>query len=200
MISAFLRSRSTILTGSALLLALAIPAHGQDDKEPHWRKYKKLQPAANITVTVEKAANGKPISNASVLFRASRNGKDQGSLEIKSDPDGNAKIDIIEIGSHVTVQVIADGFATNATEFDVATDTKAVLIKMDKPRAQVSVYQDNDGKASQRSAGVQEPAHVVKPKRTNPAPAVPPAAPPAATTDPTAPTTTAPAPAPSTPQ
>ncbi len=189
MISAFLRSRSTILTSTALLLSLAVPAHGQNDKEPHWRKYKKLRPAATITVTVEKAANGKPISNASVLFRASRDGKDMGSLEIKTDPDGNAKLDIIEIGSHVTVQVIADGFATNASEFDVPTDTKDVLIKMEKPRAQVSVYQDNDGKPAQRPAGVQEPAHIVKPKKT-PAPTAPQPAP---TADPTAPTT-APAP------
>jgi hypothetical protein len=40
-----------------------------------------------------------------------------------------------------------------------------VVMKMEKPRAQVSVYQDNDGKASQRPAGVQEPAHVVQPKK-----------------------------------
>jgi uncharacterized surface anchored protein len=159
MISAFFRSRTTVVLGSVVVLGFAVSAHGQNDQ--HWRKYKKLAPAATITVLVEKAANGNPISNASVVFRATREGKDEGSLEIKTDPDGNAKIDIIEIGSHVTVQVIADGYATAAAEFDVPGDEKSVLIKMEKPRAQVSTYQDNDGKVSQRPAGVQEPRPMI---------------------------------------
>ncbi|MEO7029699.1 MAG: carboxypeptidase regulatory-like domain-containing protein [Acidobacteriaceae bacterium] len=161
------------------MLALTVSAPGQTER--HGRNYKPLAPAANITVTVEKASNGKPISNAAVVFRASRQGKLQGSLEIKTDPDGNAKIDIIEVGSHVTVQVIADGYATAASEFDVPGDQKSVLIKMVKPRAQVSVYQDNDGKASQRPVGVQEPPPLAKPKKPV-APTTGPNAPPAAVT------------------
>jgi hypothetical protein len=174
MISAFSRLRSTLLTGSIFALAFAVPAHGQSG--PQYRKTKALPPAARITVTVEKATNGKPLENAAVIFRASKEGKETGSLEIKSDPDGNAKIDIIEVGSHVTIQVIADGFATAATDFDVQTDEKNVLITMEKPRAQVSAYEDNHGKASQRPVGVQEPPPIAKPK-----PATPPAAAPAAT-------------------
>jgi hypothetical protein len=172
MISAFLRPRTTVLLGSALVLAFAVSAHGQ--KEEHWRKTKKLAPAGRITVTVEKAANGKPISNAAVIFHASRDGKDQGSLEVKTNPDGEAKIDIIEIGSHVTVQIIADGFSTGAAEFDLPGEEKNVLIKMEKPRAQVSAYQDNDGRPSQRPPGVQEPPPIApkkKPATTTPPPA-----------------------------
>lgn len=179
MISAGFHRCSTLLAGSALALVFAISAPGQTER--HGRKYKALQPAANITVMVEKASNGKPISNAAVVFYASREGKSQGSLEIKTDPDGHAKIDIIEIGSHVMVQVIADGFATAASEFDVPGDEKTVLIKMDKPRAQVSVYQDNDGKASQRPAGVQEPPPLIKPKKPAP-PTTGPNAPPTSVT------------------
>jgi hypothetical protein len=171
MISVFFRSRSTFVMGSALALALVVPAHGQTER--HGRKYKPLAPAANITVLVERANNAKPISNASVVFRATRDGKDQGSLEVKTNPDGEAKIDIIEIGSHVSVQVIADGFATNAMEFDVAGEEKNVVLKMEKPRAQVSTYQDNDGKASTRPPGVQEPPPM-KPKKVYPAAAPPP--------------------------
>jgi hypothetical protein len=172
MISAFFRTRSTFLTGSALALALVVPAHAQT--EHHGRNYKPLAPAATITVLVERANNAKPIPNASVVFHATRDGKDQGSLEVKTDPDGNAKIDIIEIGSHVNVQVIADGFATNAMEFDVPSDEKSVVLKMEKPRAQVSTYQDNDGKASTRPPGVQEPPPM-KPKKVTPPPTPPPA-------------------------
>lgn len=170
MISAFLRLRSIFVTGSVLALALAVPAlpiHSQT--EHHGRKYKPLAPAAVITVTVERATNGKPISNASVLFRASKAGQDQGSLEVKTNEDGKAKIDIIEVGSHVKVQVIADGFATNAMEFEVPGDEKSVVLKMEKPRAQVSTYEDNDGKASTRPAGVQEPKPMAPVKKTTPA-------------------------------
>jgi lipoprotein-anchoring transpeptidase ErfK/SrfK len=176
MISAFSLPRTTFLLGSAFVLALAVPAHGQNDE--HWRKTKKLAPAGRITVTVEKAANGKPISNAAVIFRASKNGKDEGSLEVKTNPDGEAKIDIIEIGSHVTVQIIADGFSTGATEFDLPGEEKNVLVKMEKPRAQVSAYQDNDGKPSSRPPGIQEPRPIAPKKVT------PPPTPPATTTPP----------------
>jgi hypothetical protein len=170
MISAFSRTRSTFVVGLALALTLAVPAlpiHSQT--EHHGRKYKPLAPAATITVTVERATNGKPISNASVVFRASKAGQDQGSLEVKTNEDGKAKIDIIEVGSHVQVQVIADGFSTNAMEFEVPGDEKSVVLKMEKPRAQVSTYEDNDGKAATRPAGVQEPPPLKVPKKTPPA-------------------------------
>lgn len=152
-----------------LAVPLSAAAQQPEKKEYHGRKYKALAPAATITVVVEKAQNGKPISNAAVIFRAKKDGKDQGGLEIKTNPDGEAKIDIIEIGSHVAVQVIADGYATNSTEFEVPSDTKSILVKMEKPRAQVSAYQDNDGKDATRPVGVQEPPPVVVKSRKAPA-------------------------------
>lgn len=174
--SAFVCKRSILLTGSALMLLFALSAQGQT--EVHGRKYKALQPAANITVKVEKATNGKPISNAAVIFHASRDGKQQGNMEVKTNPEGDAKVDIIEVGSRVSVQIIADGYATSATEFDVTAATKNVVIKMERPRAQVSVYENNDGKASQRPAGIQEPPPMIKMKKkpaTTYAPTVAPA-------------------------
>ncbi len=188
MISTLFRQRKTLYVGSALAVVLAVSASGQTER--HGRKYKALQPAANITLKVERASNGKPISNAAVIFHAARVGKNQGSLEVKTNSDGEAKIDIIEVGSHVSVQVIADGFATNSADFDVPGDEKTVLIKMEKPRAQVSVYQDNDGKASQRPAGVQEPPPLAKSKKSVPPTTGPNAAPASAT--PVAPQTSSP--------
>jgi len=144
--------------------------------ETHARGWKPLPPTAHIVVTVVKGFNGKPLQNAAVVFHAVRNGKNDGNLEVKADEEGKAAIDVIEVGSHLTVQVIASGFATSATEMDVDGPTKALEVKMLRPRAQVSVYQDNDGKASQEKPGLQEPAHGTDPKPA--APVTPPATPP----------------------
>jgi hypothetical protein len=107
-------------------------------------------------ITVLKAFNGKPFENAGVVFHAIRNGKSDGNLEVKTDPDGNAKIDVLEVGSHVLVQVIASGYATAATEFDLPSDGKQLTLKLQRPQAQVSQFVDNDGKPSQTQPGVQE--------------------------------------------
>jgi hypothetical protein len=129
---------------------------------------------------VEKGFNGKPLMNAAVVFHALRNGQNDGNLEVKTDPDGKATIDVIEIGSQVTVQVIASGFATYAGEMNVDGPSKELLVKLERPKAQVSDYVDNDGKASQVQPGVQE--HVVAkpagPPSPAPAPPVAPSGPP----------------------
>jgi hypothetical protein len=148
--------RSGLLVGAVGLL-VGLPVHAQT--EQHGRRYKPLPPASKVSVTVEKASNGKPIENAAVIFNAYQNGRKTGTMETKTDPDGVASIDVIEVGSHVQVQVIADGYATNASEFDLGKDEKKLLLKMEKPRAQVSAYENNDGKAAQISPGVQEPKH-----------------------------------------
>jgi hypothetical protein len=65
---------------------------------------------------------------------------------VKTDPEGKATIDVIEIGSQVTVQVIANGFATYAGDMNVDGPSKELLVKLQRPKAQVSDYEDNDGK------------------------------------------------------
>jgi hypothetical protein len=133
----------------------------------HGRKYKALPPTAHIVVTVLKSFNGKPLENAAVVFHAVREGKNDGNLEVKTDSEGKATIDVIEMGSHLTVQVIAPGFATSAQAFDVDAPTKELLVKLIRPRAQVSEFEDNDGKASQVKPGVQEPPKPVAPPVTS---------------------------------
>lgn len=140
---------------SAALLAGAMAGTSASAQE-HGRKWQPPPPTATVVVKVIKAFNGKPYENAGVVFHATRNGKDDGNLEVKSDPDGNAKIDVLEVGSHVTVQVIASGYATAAAEFDLPAEGKEMTLKLERPRAQVSTYVDNDGKASQTNPGVQE--------------------------------------------
>jgi hypothetical protein len=147
--------------GLAIAAAAAQVAGAQS--EQHGRKWQPLPPTAHIVVTVVKGFNGKPLPNAAVVFHAVRDGRNDGNLEVKTDPDGKATIDVIEQGSQVTVQVIANGFATSATELYVDGPTKELEIKLQRPRAQISNYTDQSDKPAQVKPGIQEPAH------TNPA-------------------------------
>lgn len=170
----------------ALLLAFAlascIPALAQDSTTKRGRKYKPPPATSHIQVTVLKKFNGKPISNAAVVFDSTLNGKDEGSLEVKTDPDGKAAIDVIPTGSTVRVQVIASGFATFADEYVVSEPTREISVSMLRPQEQLSSYQDNEGKSSSRKPGVQEPirptAPAAKPQTPPPTPQTTPPQPP----------------------
>lgn len=179
-------SRRTLAVRFALLLIfssiLVCSALGQDAPPEHrGRKYKSPPPTSHIEVDVTKKFNGKPVVNAAVVFDSTLNGKDEGNLEVKTDPDGKATIDVIETGSTVRVQVIAPGFATFAEEYLVDGPSKSISVALVHPQDQISGYVDNDGKASTRKPGVQEP---IRP--TPPASSKPPAAstPPASSTPP----------------
>ena len=152
-----LKQRMGRVLATAMAVGLSVAAGAQSDT--HGRKFKPLPPTAHVVVTVEKGFNGKPLENASVIFHSMLNGKEDANLEMKTDPDGKASIDLLEVGAHVTVQVIARGFNTYAMDFDVTKDDKDVLVKLQRPAAQVSTYVDNTGKTAVVSPGVQE--HVV---------------------------------------
>jgi hypothetical protein len=145
--------RPTLIAGLACGLAL-VPASSQD---PRGRKYKAPPETSHIEVLVLKDNNQKPIPNAAVVFHAVKDGKDEGNLEVKTNEDGKAIIDVIATGSNVDVQVIADGFATFANTYLVAEPSRNIEIRMIRPRAQISTYVDNRGKEAQRPAGIQEP-------------------------------------------
>ena len=166
-----LRCARSKLFISGLLIASGLHLAAQDDtSRRHGRKYKAPPPTSHIEVYVTKKATGKPVVNAAVVFRAMRDGKDDGNLEVKTDPDGKATIDVISSGSLVRVQVIANGLATYADSFQVDEPTREIHIALLKPQEQVSAYEDNSGKESERKAGVQEE----KP-HTPPIPSAPPA-------------------------
>jgi hypothetical protein len=161
-------SRQEVRLGWVLGAALATAGVAGAQSDQHGRKYKPLPPTAHIVVTVLKGFNGKPLQNAAVVFHAVREGKNDGNLEVKTDSEGKATIDVIEMGSHLTVQVIATGYATSAQDFDVDAPTKELEVKLIRPRAQVSTYQDNDGKPAQVQPGVQEPPKPVIPPTSVP--------------------------------
>jgi hypothetical protein len=137
--------------GLAVAVAMVSSAGAQSDQ--HGRKWKPLPPTSHIVITVVKGFNGKPLQNAAVIFHAVRDGHNDGNLEVKTNEQGQASIDVIEIGSQVTVQVIADGFATSATDMNVDGPNKTLEIKLLRPRAQVK-------------PGIQEPPHDINPGST----------------------------------
>jgi hypothetical protein len=169
-------ARRTLWTQLALLLCIALssclPAMAQDAPVKRGRKYKAPPATSHIEVTVLKKFNGKPISNAAVVFDATLDGKDQGNLEVKTDPEGKATIDVIPTGSTVRVQVIATGFATFADEYIVSESSRQIEVSMVRPQEQLSSYQDNQGKAATSKPGVQEPNRPTSPA-TKPAPPAP---------------------------
>jgi hypothetical protein len=155
----FHSSRTGWAAGLALALGMVTVAGAQNNQ--HGRKWKPLPPTAHVVVTVVKGFNDKPLPNAAVIFHAVRDGRDDGNLEVKTDPEGKATIDVIEVGSNVTVQVIADGFATYAKDIAVDGPSKFLEVKLQRPRAQVSEYENNVGQPAQVKPGIQEPPHPV---------------------------------------
>src|ERR1700683_1310255 len=123
---------------AAALLALPL-LHGQDSRG---RKYKPPPPTCKISVTVVKEKDGKPIEDAAVVFHPiDKDGKDEGNMELKTNEDGKAFINVIPIGATVRVQVIADGFQPFGDSYQVADDTKDITVKLHRPTRQYSIYE-----------------------------------------------------------
>ena len=101
-----------------------------------------------------------------ILHELAADGSDDGNLELKTDPEGKATIDVIPIGTNLRVQVLASGFATFAQDFMITEATTQLPITMLRPQEQISAYQDNSGKTSTLKPGVQEP---IRPKSASPA-------------------------------
>ncbi len=142
----------------SVLGSMPLTVSAQDAPQRRGRKYKAPADTSHIEVLVVKKSTGKPVVNAAVVFHPiNQEGKDEGNMEVKTDPEGKATIDVIPTGSTVRVQVIANGFATYAKEYVVSDASQQISVALLKPQEQISAYEDNTGKASTRKAGVQEP-------------------------------------------
>ena len=120
-----------------------------------------------------KDTNGKIVENAAVIFHPTKDGTDEGNLEVKSGTDGKAFIDVIPTGSDVAIQVISSGYSTYAETIKLTEASRQMTVRLKRPQEQVSTYQDNSGKTSGRTTGVQEPTHrtLVTPATPQPLPA-----------------------------
>jgi hypothetical protein len=137
------RVRSFAVTAAILLLAAGITVSAQESAH-RGRKYKPPPPTSRIEVTILRSINGKPIENASVIFKLKG---DKGNMELKTNEDGKAVIDVLPINSDVELQVIAKGFQTYGDDYKVDKDQMAIEIKMNRPGEQYSLYKQHDQKA-----------------------------------------------------
>ena len=153
------------------LVVSSFVAHGQEDTTKRGRKYKLPPPTARVEVTILRDFNGKPIENAAVVFHPMAGDKDQGNMELKTNEDGKAIIDILPIGDTVRLQVIAKGFQTYGEDYKIDRASLAIEVKMKRPGAQYSIYQAHDGSP----VGGKTPDPPPAKDATPPPPATPPA-------------------------
>jgi hypothetical protein len=97
----------------------------------------------NISFTVTREWNGKPVRNASiVLHPVDKNGKQQANgVELKADNEGKASFEALPYGK-IRVQVLAPGMQTYGEDFVINEKTREIEVKLKKPQAQYSIYDD----------------------------------------------------------
>jgi len=134
------------------LSACSLALLAQNDN-PHGRKYKAPPPSAHIEVTVLKDFNGKPVNDAHVIFHPTEGDRDKGSLELKTNEDGKAIIDVIPIGDTVTLQVIADGYQTYGQSYKIDKPEMTMEIRMKRPGGQYTIYKNTGSNSGNGSGG-----------------------------------------------
>ncbi len=142
-----------LIVGALLVAGLSTLSISQaQDTVKRGRKYKAPPPTAHFEVTVTRATNGKPVENASVIFHPLADGHDNGNMELKTNDEGKATIDLLEIGSNVRLQIIAPGFQTYGEDYKVDKDNVAVAVKLQRPSSQYSIYKKGEGITPDKSA------------------------------------------------
>jgi hypothetical protein len=163
----------------ATLATVSVAAFAQDSDSPkRGRKYKAPPETSHVEVTVLRATNGKPVENAAVIFHPLVDGRDNGNMELKTNDEGKAVIDLLETGTNVRVQIIASGFQTYGEDYKVDKDNMAIEVKLKRPTAQYSIYKKSEGAASATDKTESKPD--AAPKDTAPKDAAPDAKPDAA--------------------
>jgi hypothetical protein len=61
-------------------------------------------------------------------------------MELKTNEDGKAIIDVLPIGFTVRLQIIARGFQTYGDDFKIDNEKMALDIRMKRPGEQYSIY------------------------------------------------------------
>jgi hypothetical protein len=158
MIRMFSRTRllsAALIAGLALVGSLSVSA--QQDDSHRGRKYKVPPPSSRIEVTVVRAVNGKPIEAAAVIFHPMEGEHDRGAMELKTNEDGKAIIDVIPIGDVVRLQVIAKGFQTYGQDYKIDKPQMAMEIRLKRPGEQYSIYKQR-GEAGNNGSDANKPS------------------------------------------
>jgi len=128
------------VAAAGLLLLAGLSLSAQETKH-RGRKYKAPPPTSRIEVTILRDSDSKPIENASVIFHMVG---DSGNMELKTNEDGKALIDVIPVGSKTRLQIFAKGFQTYGE--DLANDKPQLnlAVRLKRPGEQYSIYKDHD--------------------------------------------------------
>jgi|CZKF01.1.fsa_nt_gi hypothetical protein len=130
--------RLSIVVAVLGLALSSLTVGAQQKPSSRGRKYKSPPPTARIEVTVVRDVNDKPITNAAVIFHVV--GGEKGNMELKTNEDGKAIIDVLTIGYTVRMQIIAKGFQTFGDDYKIDKDKMAIEIRMKRPGEQYSIY------------------------------------------------------------
>jgi len=127
-----MKTKFAILALVLMLSSLLAYADKEKKDEP--------QVSSEVKFQVVKADNGKPVRNAAVVLHpvTKQGWQSKKGFELKTDADGNTQM-VVPYGK-VRVQVIAPGFQTYGEDFDLSEPTKEIVIKLDRPKDQYSVY------------------------------------------------------------
>lgn len=156
--------RRLILPGVVIVSFGAVSMlHGQDAPK-RGRKYKAPPATSHVVVTVLRGTTGKPLSNASVIFHPLTDGKDDGNMELKTNDDGQATLDLLETGSSVRIQILADGWQTFGQDFKVDKNDMAIEVKLNRPVGQYSIYKKDGGVKKEGDGSVKEDGKPATPK------------------------------------
>ena len=143
----------------------------QEDDSSRYRKMKIPPPSSRIEVTVLRDFDGKPIEHAAVIFHPLKGERDHGVMELKTNEDGRAVVDVIPIGDTVRLQIIARGYQTYGGDFKVDKPEITREVRLLRPGQQYSIYRNHNdsAKSGEASKGDSEkPAKKEKPKDQNP--------------------------------
>jgi hypothetical protein len=143
-------------------------AQEKNSRKP--RKTTVPPPASRIEVSVIRDTDGKPIEHAAVIFHPILGDKDNGVMELKTNEDGKAMVDVIPIGDTVRLQIIAKGFKTYGGDFEVNRPEISMEIRMKRPGGQYSIYSNGSTAKSDNGSpndGTKKPADPEKPAEEN---------------------------------
>ena len=161
--------RFSVLVAGFALVVSSLHAGAKQDQPRRGRKYKVPPLSSRVEVTVLRDANGKPIESAAVIFHPIEGDKDKGVMELKTNFDGKAVIDVIPIGDTVRVQIIAKGFQTYGRDYKIDKESMSMEVRMKRPGEQYSLYGDGHGTVPNNTAPKGE-SNSAKPSQQTPLP------------------------------
>jgi hypothetical protein len=136
---AFMNKRLAVLL---VLLSTLFVTLGHADKK------KESSGSADLTFTVVRDVNGKPVRNASVILHpVNENGnQERGGFQLKTDASGKTSFAGVPYGK-LRVQVIATGLQTFGEDYDISKPQHDIVIKLKPPQRQYSIYEDHPEQA-----------------------------------------------------